>query len=153
MALDTNPTSPTMDSYASVLEADAYHTAYGHTDWSAASTEKREAALRRATQYLDARYHFKGTPDQPQQPLAWPRRGYPWPERHILAATCELALRALANPLFSDVAPIGVRQETIGPLTTVYSEGSGDGQIRYAVVEDLLRDLISGGIGLRLERV
>lgn len=153
MALDTNPTSATMDSYVSVAQADLYHAAYGHTDWSSAPTEKREAALRRATQYLDARYVFRGTPDQPQQPLAWPRSGYPWPERRITAATCELALRALANPLFSDVAPVGVRQETVGPLTTIYTEGTGDGQIRFAVVDNLLRDLIAAGVGLRIERV
>jgi hypothetical protein len=70
----------------------------------------------------------------------------------VTAATCELALRALTNPLFSDVAPVGVRQETIGPLTTIYAEGTGDGQIHYAVVDDLLRSLIAGGINVRLER-
>ncbi|WP_043679877.1 DnaT-like ssDNA-binding protein [Castellaniella defragrans] len=152
MALDTDISSPSMESYVSVDDADQYHTAFGHADWAQANTTEKEAALRRATQYLDARYTFKGEPDQPQQPLAWPRRGHPWPERRVAAATCELALRALSNPLLSDVAPLGVRQETIGPLTTVYSEGSGDGQIRYAVVDDLLRGLIAGGITTRLER-
>lgn len=152
MALDTDISSPSMESYVSVSDADQYHTAFGHVDWSQASTIEKEAALRRATQYLDARYTFKGDPDQPQQPLAWPRRGHPWPERRVAAATCELALRALTNPLFNDIAPVGVRQETIGPLTTVYSQGSGDGQIRYAVVDDLLRGLVVGGTSLRLER-
>ncbi len=42
---------------------------------------------------------------------------------------------------FSDIAPVGVRQETIGPLTIIYSEGRGDGQIRYAAVDDLLRSM------------
>jgi len=152
MALDTDISSPSMESYVSIADADQYHTAFGHADWAQADTAEKEAALRRATQYLDARYTFKGDPDQPQQPLAWPRRGHPWPERRVTAATCELALRALSNPLLNDVAPLGVRQETIGPLTTIYSEGSGDGQIRYAVVDDLLRGLVAGGITTRLER-
>lgn len=153
MALDTDPTSPGMDSYVSLVEADTYHAAYGHADWSTKPEAERETALRGATQYLDARYRFRSEPDQPQQALAWPRRGYPWPERRVVAATCELAWRALANPLFSDVAPLGVRQETIGPMTTVYTEGTGDGQVRYALVDQLLRELVVGGLNRRLERV
>lgn len=153
MPLDTDPTSPGMDSYVSVADADTYHAAYGHADWSGKALAARETALRSATQYLDTRYRFRGEPDQPQQALAWPRRGYPWPERRVVAATCELAWRALVNPLFSDVAPIGVRQETIGPMTTVYAEGSGDGQVRYALVDQLLRELVLGGLNRRLERV
>ena len=153
MALDTDPTSPGMDSYVSLVEADAYHAAYGHADWSGKALPERETALRSATQYLDARYRFRSEPDQPQQALAWPRRGYPWPERRVVAATCELAWRALAKPLFSDVAPLGVRQETIGPMTTVYAEGTGDGQVRYALVDQLLRELVVGGLNRRLERI
>ncbi len=153
MALDTDPTSSAMDSYVSLVDADAYHAAYGHAEWAGKSADARETALRSATQYVDARYRFRSEPDQPQQALAWPRRGYPWPERRVVAATCELAWRALANPLFSDVASSNVLRETIGPMTTVYASATEDGQVRYAVVDHLLRELVVGGLHRRLERV
>ena len=42
-----------------MADADAYHTAYGNTGWTGTEAAK-EIALRRATQYIDSRYRFRG---------------------------------------------------------------------------------------------
>ena len=64
------------ESYASVSVADAYHTARGNTAWAAlATTALKEAALRKATDYLGQTYglRWKGYRMTTTQALDWPR--------------------------------------------------------------------------------
>lgn len=142
------------ESYAALAFADAYHAAMGHAAWADAVPEVREAALRRATQYLDTRYRFAGAPLNPTQALAWPRTAAPWPVKRVQDAACELALRALDNPLHVDQGDAPVTQETVGPISVSYGPSQNGGQVRVAIVDDLLRDLIAvaGRLSLRLER-
>lgn len=141
------------DSYLSVADANAYHSAMGYADWDGASDATKEAALRRATQYIDARYRFRGEPLTSSQALAWPRAGYDWPQRRIQQATAELALRALAGALHSDQSTGEVARESVGPITVEYAASGLSGQTRYAIVDDLLVPLTgSGRSAVRLER-
>lgn len=79
---------PNADSYVSVDDATAYHAARGNTGWatagssdggqSPASFAAQEAALRRATTFIDATYRgrFPGYPLKGRaQALEWPRSG------------------------------------------------------------------------------
>jgi hypothetical protein len=119
MALTTTPGSATADSYATIAQADAYHTARGNATWTGADPIK-EAALIRATQWLDGRYgdFWPGTRWKLRlQSLDWPRvDAYDRdgatvdsdtipPE--IVNAVCEAALRELTAPnsLSPDVTP------------------------------------------------
>ncbi len=129
MALIVTPGSQAADSYVTLADALSYHAARGNAAWAASSDDLREPALRRATAWLDGRYHSRW-PGYPlngrAQALDWPRGdavdrdGYPIdvatiaPE--IVAATCEAALRELASPgsLSPDVTP-----GTAKVLTTV----------------------------------
>lgn len=140
------------DSYLSVADADAYHTALGHQAWAAASEEEKERALRAASQYIDSRYRFKNQVLVANQPLEWPRLGFPWPMRRVLDATAELALRALSGPLYVDVDGGGERitKEKIGPLETEFADPVNGGQVAYTVVDDLLAPLLWTGSGGRL---
>lgn len=142
------------DSYISLADADAYHAALGNAEWAATSTDGREVALRRATQYLDTRYQFAGEPLTTTQALAWPRTAATWPVSRLRAATCEAALRALAGPLYVDQADAPVTQETVGPISVSYGAGSNGGQSRLVVIDDMLRGLlaVSGRMTLRVER-
>ena len=148
---------PGAESYVSVADADAYATAMGHASWLApgVTDPQKETALRRATQYVDSRYQYKNSKLLSEQPLEWPRAGFPWPIKRVLDATCELAVRALAGELYSDVAPEdNIKSETVGPLTTVYQDAESGGQVRFAVVDDLLAPYVSTGktTMIRLER-
>ena len=117
------------NSYLSVEQADAYHLARGNRRWNAAGPDDKQAALIRATQYLDVAYRFAGAPSRPTQALAWPRDGALVVPALVLSAAAELALRALDGPLLPDTtgtATTGgqVIQETVGPITVKYASGS-----------------------------
>lgn len=141
-------------SYLSVADATTYHSTYGSTGWSSATDAAKEAALRRATQYLDARYTWLGVQTYPStQALQWPRSNLPgevyyiglWPPVRLQHACAELALRALTESLYSDQVDAQVTQKTVGPISVSYAPGSNGGQKRYSVVDDLLRPLTRGG--------
>lgn len=147
----------TAEAYVSVADADAYHTAYGNTGWTGTEAAK-EVALRRATQYIDSRYRFRGVRKDADQALEWPRVGYEpdgrtesWPPTLLEQACCEAALRALSDTLRADASADQVVEETVGPITVRYAGKSG--QTRYPVVDDLLsRYAMSTGLFARLER-
>ncbi len=134
----------TAESYVSVSDCDAYHTKMGHDAWTG-STAVKEAALRKATQYIDARYAFLGTVVDEDQALQWPREDIDWPTKAITDATCELALRALSGALYSDVEPGQVQSETVGPISVTYARVNNGGQKRYALIDDLLAPYLSTG--------
>jgi hypothetical protein len=133
---------PDADSYVSVAACDAYHAAMGNDGWDATVSAK-EVALRRATQYVDSRYRFRGAPLNVNQALDFPRIGYSWPIRRLTDAVCELALRGIGTALISDAPDERVTEETIGPLTTKFAAPVNGGQTRFTVVDDLLHTLLA----------
>lgn len=130
------------ESYVSTADCDAYHTAMGN-DWTGTDAVK-EAALRKATQYIDARYTFRGEPVSEDQALSWPLQDIDWPVKALTQATCELALKALSGDLYADVEAGEVQSETVGPISVTYSRVSNGGQKRYALVDDLLAPYLRG---------
>lgn len=162
MAIDTTPGSPTADSYVSVADADAYWAKRGNAAWPAALIQDREAALVRATSYVDAEYRWRGTKAKPAQALAWPRYDVyvdAWPldstiiPRQVKDAVCEMALKALAGDIAADVSPQQVIEQTVGPITRKFAEERNGGQKQYSYVDSLLGPLVSGGSGqIRLVR-
>ncbi len=140
----------TADSYASRADADTYHAARGNAAWAAASTDARDAALRKATQYLDTRYRWVGNRSTLTQALEWPRYfvprlGYPsgWPQPRVVHACIELALRALSVDLLADDEGRDVLSEQVGPISVTY--GPTGGGVRYPVADLLVSPLILGG--------
>lgn len=129
------------ESYVSVADCAAYATAHGLT--FAGDEPAKEARLRRATQYLDAQYAYKGEEQTDAQALAWPRTVANGVPREIVSACCELACKS--GDLWQDVDPSAVVSETTGPLSTTYAEPANGGQVRYAAVDALLKRWVSGG--------
>ncbi|HEB0696465.1 TPA: hypothetical protein RY210_001623 [Pseudomonas aeruginosa] len=152
--------------YGTVAGADAYHQARGNAAWAAAAEADKEAALARASAYIDG----LGT-QQPvsgcvlvfpgkkaggrAQALQWPRSGAvdrdgePVPAdevpREVEQATYEAALRELLKPgsLNPDyVATTAVKRAKVGPLETEFF-GPADGAEQpnkpfVGVINDLL---------------
>lgn len=115
----TTPGAADANSYVAVAVADAYHLARGNTIWTGADGLK-EAALIRATAWIDGRYGSRWPgfrTNRRLQALDWPRtEAYDREGEVILnteipaevvAATCEAALRELVAPgsLSPDVTP------------------------------------------------
>jgi len=104
------------ESYASVADADAYWAARNEpAAWTAAETAEKEAALRIATEYLDARFgsRWRGVKADSDNALDWPRAGVHDENGYLLAsdelptalvrATIEAAGRQAASDLDGDV--------------------------------------------------
>ena len=145
---------PNADSYLSVVAADAYHAAMGNAVWQPLPAADKEAALRRATQYLDTRYRWRGEPLTTTQALAWPRTAAQWPVRRLQDATAELALRAAEQgSLYADEGAAAVKSETVGSISVTYADAQR-GQVKFTIVDDMLAGLVASGsrLALRVER-
>lgn len=143
------------ESYASVAEANTYHSNFNNSAWTGTDAQK-EAALRKATQYLDATYKWRGVIHSATQALQWPRtsvysvngRDYdnnvPSALKH---ATAELALSALGGNLIDTLSSANyVKREKVGSLEVEYADGSPTGK-EFPLVSKLLADLVDYKLG------
>lgn len=148
------------ESYVSVAAVQTYLDAHyetthaAHVAWTAASTTKKEIALRVATkQYLDVRYSFVGFRANEDQALQWPRSsaydrdGYGIEDnvvpQAVKDALCELALRYVQGdtlaPDIDGTAPIEAESVQVGSIqiSTDYA-GAVPTTKTYTVVDGIL---------------
>lgn len=118
------------DSLVTPAEAAMYMANYGHT-WPAEETAQ-EVALRRATQYILSNYALD---PQYLDPVA----------QKVKDACCEAAWRAAKGELFKDSDGRIMTEQTVDVITTKWAEGQQGGQMRFAVIDALLRGLTTGG--------
>lgn len=138
------------EAYVSVADCTTYAAAHGLT--FTGDEPAKEARIRRATQYLDAQYTFKGEPQTDTQALAWPRTVAPGVvPREIVSACCELACKA--GDLWADVDAAPVIEKTIGPITKKYAAPGNGGQKRFAAVDSMVKRWTSGGNGMMVRVV
>jgi hypothetical protein len=120
------------ESYASVAQADARLAALGYTTWGPLLEAEKEAALRRATNYMtqEFRSRWKGNRTNEDQALDWPRIDVEVEDVAIATnvvplevrnANIDLAIKAAAGDLNPDITP-RVIQERIGPLEQRFAE-------------------------------
>ncbi len=133
MALIVAP-SEGFDSLVSLAYANDYASKMGYGSWAGTDSAK-ESALRRATQYLLARYRIKARYLDPVH-------------KNVADACCESALRSLTGDLYTDVAASAVTSESVGPISVSYAAPVNGGQTRFAIIDDLLRGLLDGGEGM-----
>lgn len=126
------------DSLVTLAEAAAYMANYGHA-WLA-DEPAQEVALRRATQYILSNYALD---PQYLDPIA----------QKVKDACCEAAWRAAKGELFKDSDGRIMTEQTVDVITTKWAEGQQGGQMRFAVIDALLRGLTTGGaMNIRLVR-
>lgn len=142
----------TAESYISVADTDARHTALGNAAWTG-DTATKEAALRRATQYMEQAYRTRwtGTRLLRDQALSWPRYGVEVDGYYVestivpadVANACaDLALRALTGDLNADQTR-GVLRKKIGPLETEYDPYSSQ-STRFRAIDMALAAYLTG---------
>jgi hypothetical protein len=165
MTLTITPGDIAADSYASLVQAAAYHTARGNSTWTGTDALK-EAALTRATQWLDGRYNSRwpGTRWKLRlQALDWPRvdaldRDGTLIDAdeipvEVINATCEAALRELTTPgiLSPDITPgtVKVLTKVEGIQWTPLRGGAGVQEMTLTItaVDRALAPIIGGGAG------
>lgn len=110
----------TANSYVSVLDCDSYHLMRNNTQWADATTVQKEAALIKASYYVDGKYgkYYSGTRCNVDQSFLYPRYdsydidgflidGIP---QSLINATCEAALIALSEDLFPSLERGGMME-------------------------------------------
>lgn len=145
------------ESYGSLTAANTYWTqrtgTKAATRWAAATDPKKEAALRAATEWLDARYYFRGAILKTSQALAWPRTSVIDSEGRatsalplqIVRATFQLAAEHLRRPL-DEVLDRGgqIASQSVAGVVSVAYETGAPAERTFAFVDGLLADLIEG---------
>jgi hypothetical protein len=142
--------------YASVAEATAFHAGRGNGDaWDA--VDDKEAALRKATDYLTQRYRgqWAGLRRLSTQALDWPRVNVPWRDNlwgwrpidvvpaELKYASAELALKSTSADLLADLGRKTL-SETVDVISVTYADG-GSRQTEYATVHGWLKSLLAYG--------
>lgn len=153
----------TAESYVSVSDAVAYAAARGLA-FPASPTDKAEAALRRATAYIDNTYRTR-FPGQRKmfrkQGLEWPRVGVVDMNGfavmsdeipvEVIRATCEAAVRELATPgsLNPDVTPgkVKKRVRVEGAVEVEYAVGAG-GVASQQPISPIIDGILAALIGI-----
>ena len=148
----------TAESYISVADATTYFTARSVTTWGALATDAlREAALRRATEYMMQMYRdrWQGLRAYPTvQVLDWPRTGvvvdfvtvdYDTVPVEVARACAELALKASVATLSPDLKQ-GKLSVQVGPIKTEWDKNSPQRK-RYVAIDDMLRPYLKSGGG------
>lgn len=162
--------APNANSYATLVEANAYHEAHAYASvWDdAADDAARERALVMATRLLDAQVDWVGEIATTSQALAWPRL---WAvDRHgrslsssvipqpIKDATAEYARQLLAGDrtLDRDSDVEGLARVKAGPVEVQFRDGSSGGaKVLPDAVWLLLTgygDVVRGGGRARMAR-
>lgn len=142
------------ESYISVADADTYFLNRGNAVWAALTTDQKEQALRRSTDYMTQTYgrRWAGYRTDYDQALDWPRYGVYVDNYYLDSATvppaiakacAELALRASAGDLTIDVGRLKSRVK-VGPIETEYVQG-GSAQTRYPAVDGMLAAYLASG--------
>lgn len=100
------------NSYADAADADAFQTDRGRDAWLGSDASVKDAALVRATDYIDGRWElqFSGDPVGDDQELAWPRVRVRYP--------------ATGNPFPSDEVPDDIVTATILYAEQVIGDGT-----------------------------
>lgn len=148
------------DSYIELTFADSYHSDRGNSAWADASESEREQALRKAVDYIDTAYRFRGIRLEEDQALEFPRddlydragrkvEGVPAAVKH---AQAEAALVLLSQDLYS-VAKRGGRiaRVRVGPIEEQY-EGGAAARPDPQKVTALLSGLTTGGASIPVRR-
>lgn len=135
-AIDATAGGASANSYATLAEADTFHSMRLHADaWTDADDSEQTVALQMATRLLDQWFEWTGFTSTNTQALLWPRSGVVGvngyledntaiPDR-VRDATAELAMHLLLDPdtdrtLESDAETQGLQSITAGPVSLVF---------------------------------
>lgn len=150
------------DAYVEITDVDTYATNYGKTSWTGLTNNEKELHIRRATQFIDNKYPYPGTPKTATQGLFFPLeelwvRGYQVTgvPRQLKDAVCELATISVTTDLQDSVAArtYTYRKVKIGDVEKTERYETDQRQNIFYSVEMLLTPLLSGVIGPGLKQM
>jgi hypothetical protein len=160
------------ESYCTVDFADAWHLSRGMSLWATMLNAEKEAAIRRAAQYMLQAYRLRwlGQRRTTTQALDWPRWSVPRVDVslaygggaayyddeivpvEIQQANAELAFKAAQGDLAPDVQRL-TKREKVDVIEVEYAEGASS-VVRYRSVDNLLAPFLkdAGGSSMAVSR-
>ncbi|MGP4140985.1 DnaT-like ssDNA-binding protein [Sodalis praecaptivus] len=155
--INTDPTSPDFNSYASVADLDMFAAARGYS--IPPSDEVKEQLLMQAMDYLEG-MAWRGLPLNANQPLQWPRTkvyaggvALTTIPRQLIQAQCRLAVEAQTidlTPSYSGGGEV-VQEAVTGVVSVSYAEGSSTSAPYFAWLSGLLRGLVGTGSSVNFD--
>jgi hypothetical protein len=101
------------NAYATVADCDAYHEGHLYADrWTAATQDRKGAALVMATRLIDSQFQFNGFRAHSEQALQWPREKCPDPDEGSWRTASAVLPWANDNWVEPDVVPTPVVHAT-----------------------------------------
>jgi hypothetical protein len=143
------------NAYISADDADDYHEMRRNTAWDDLDDDEKEAAILKATDYMDAAYSWAGDRSTSTQALGWPRSGVVADgvslasdelPAALVRACAELALRASSSDLAPDVPRLKSR-EKVGPIEVEY-DPHARAYTTYRLIDSILAPLLAGASGV-----
>ena len=146
MAIIVTPGGSTSNSYATLVEADAYHdTRLHNTAWTSASDATKEAALIWATRTLDKNMCWNGQIASDTQALDWPRYGMVYKSgyfvdsdivpQEVKDAESELAFLLIEDDRTTAADPnCGVQEAKAGPLSVKFDKNDRESSLSSSVM-------------------
>lgn len=168
---------PDSECYNTLASADEYFSKRNNAVWAALTEPEKEAALRRASDYILQTYRnrFAGYRTKFDQALDWPRTlvmrdettdtqfidtsnlivseiYYPpdFIPRELKFAEAELAVRSLEGDLNVETERL-TTSEQVGDLRVTYDRGANPNR-RFTMVEGYLRQFLKSTSGAAIER-
>lgn len=128
--MDTTLSGASANSYATLAQADEHHADRATASWAAADDAAKEAALIRATDFIDSNYIFRSVPATDEQALENPRDGEDTLQPRLVKATAMLANILLTDdPVGKDTAAITSETKSldgVGSTSTTYAKRPSD---------------------------
>lgn len=156
LIVETGAGMANAESYASVAEFKTYCSGRG-LSFADYGDDDIEAALRKATTWLDAKYRdqYQGTWTVSTQALEWPRSGVLYRRTAVEAysvpaklknALCEAAWRELtvSGGLSPDAFGDAIKRDRVGDAETEFRAGAVNARPWLPVIDDLLSGLLKG---------
>ena len=153
-------TAMTMNMYIDATAAHAWCAARGITGFAAIDADKQDKLLLRASEWIDARFRFRGTKQNANQVRAWPRAhvldeageaitGIP---QAVIQVTIELAILLAEDEEVAEqalaISPAIVQQKA-GGVEVRFADGKGETHSRLCV---LLQPYLHNPRQMRVER-
>lgn len=147
--IDNNPASATFNSYGDVAGLLAFASGRGYD----VPEDAAEALLLQAVDYLDL-HSWAGQPTDPDQPLAWPRKGVVVARRvlpdssipkQLITAQYRLAIAAQDMELMPGYGGAQAIEETVsGAVSVKYSESTIGSDVSFPWLRMTLQGLLGG---------
>lgn len=151
------------DAYDSVANVDTYWTDRDNSSWTDLSTTKKEANIRKATDWIDRNFEYVGKRKASSQRLKWPRScaidrdGYqvgdtdaPWQIKEAMAIVADLYRQGTYDLEGIVTSSAAIIREKVDVIEVEYSEGlRQQGQDVISHVYQLVMPLTTSGQLLR----